>query len=89
MRLNTSAVPAEMAEQCRGVGIELAGLEFGSMLDFGAADPAPKRIDWTRGTFEGDSLPIDRGHDLYDACEQIMDDAASEEWERLWEEVAA
>lgn len=146
MRLDTTIVPAAMAEKCRETGVYFAAEEFGNFQD---ADRA--RCPWTRGTFEGDSLPVVRlghGHDahefrvalgellshgrsltmtaakdgtawascenahdgplrpsykggdaaeavyqcvteeiqaLYDACEQIMDDAASAEWERLWD----
>lgn len=146
MRIDTAIVPAEMAEKCKEIGVHFAAEEFGNFQDSGRA-----RRDWTRGTFEGDSLPVKRlranhtahefrvalgellSHgraltltaaadgtawascenasvgplrpsykggdaaqavyecvteeinDLYDACEQIMDDAAAAEWERLWD----
>jgi len=150
MRLDTAIVPADMAQQCKEIGVHFAGEEFGNFQDAGGA-----RCEWTRGTFEGDSLPVRRlqaddtahefrvalaellshgrsltvtvgedgtawascenSHDgplrpsykggdaaeavfacvkeeidyLYYACEQIMDDAAAAEWERLWDGVAA
>jgi len=79
MRLDTAIVPAEMAQQCKEIGVHFAAEEFGI-----AQDDGRKRSEWTRGTFEGQSLPVRRGDELYYACEQIMDDAASTEWERLW-----
>ena len=80
MRYDTTIVPAAMAEKCRETGVHFAAEEFGNFQDSDRA-----RCPWTRGTFEGESLPMHRDHELYEACEQIMDDAASAEWERLWD----
>jgi len=94
MRVDTTTVPANMEKECREVGVRFAREEFANFEEMGRA-----RCEWTRGTFEADVLPdgwpklesvdYDAQEKLYITCEQIMDDAAAAEWERLWDELPA
>ena len=80
MRVDTSKIETEIAQVCAECGAGWAADEFSNFINSGN-----KRCDWTRGTWCGD-LPGEDDSDEYRmACEQIIDDAASAEWERLWD----
>jgi len=86
MRVDTHHVNADLASECREIGAAYAGIEHCNFQDGGYS-----RRAWTRGTWEG-SLPGEPEDDEeaeYDrryAVEQMIDDAAESEWDRLWDE---
>ncbi len=79
MRLDTSTLPADLVQQCEDIGTEWAINTFYLFTEGGG-----KRKDWQYGYFIGE---VPGGLAERRACRQLIDDAASIEWERLWEEV--
>jgi len=86
MKVDTSVVPAELARDLAETGTQWATLEFGLFQEEGH----PRR-EWTRGTWCGDTNQLDAtrddSHELVsnrDLIEQLLDDAAAAQWEKLW-----
>ena len=86
MRVHTHNITAELAAECREIGAAYAGIEHCNFQDGGYS-----RRDWTSGTWAGSlpGAPEDDEESEWDrrfAVEQLIDDAAAHEWDRLWDE---
>jgi len=86
MRVDTHNVTFAIAAECREIGEWFAREAHGMYQDAGN-----RRDEWTRGTWDG-TLPGDPADDeeaeseRREVLEQLIDDAAQSEWDRLWDE---